>query len=95
MFTYPGTVTCTVYLESRRDATSLSALWMTYLDLVEVILALIRISREGNWMCHLAAIRQMTPWCFAYDEGNYAQFHYYASMTPLPVEHLDVCTKFN
>ncbi|KAL7394540.1 hypothetical protein ABVT39_027571, partial [Epinephelus coioides] len=69
---------------------------MSYLDLVEIMLALIRASREGNWILHLAAIRQMIPWCFAYDKVNYARFlpFYYASMTQLPVEHPEVYTQF-
>lgn len=33
---------------------------MSYLDIVEdVLLGLIRASREGNWLLHLHAIRQM------------------------------------
>ncbi len=72
-----------VYLESLRDEHSLSTFWMSYLDMSEVMLALIRASREGNWMLHLAAIRQMIPWCFAYDKVNYSCFltYYYAMMS--------------
>ena len=72
-----------VYLESLRDEHSLSAFWMSYVDMSEVMLALIRASREGNWMLHPAAIRQMIPWCFAYDKVNYACFltYYYAMMS--------------
>lgn len=38
------------------------------------MLHMIRASREGNWMLHLACIRQMLPWCFAYDNTNYARY---------------------
>lgn len=81
-----------VYLESLRDAQSLSAFWMSYIDMAEIMLGLIRASREGNWMLHLAAIRQMIPWCFAYDKVNYARFltYYYAKMSRLPIEHPEV-----
>lgn len=71
----------------------LSAFWMSYVDLVEnVILALIRAAREGNWLLHLSAIRALIPWCFAYDRINYARFltPYYATMTQLPMEKPDV-----
>ena len=54
-----------VYLESLRDAGSLSAFWISYLDMAVIVLGLIQASREGNWMLHLAVIRQMIPWCFA------------------------------
>lgn len=49
----------------------------------DVILGLVRASREGN--LHLHAIRSMIPWCFAYDKLNYARYlpQYFAQMTNL------------
>ena len=43
-------------------------------------------------MLHLAYIRQMLPWCFAYDNTNYARYMsiYYSDMTSLPKEHPQV-----
>lgn len=72
-----------VYLETLRDEHNLSAFWMSYLDMAEIMLALIRAPREGNWMLHLGAIQQMIPMCFAYDKVNYARFltNYYAMYT--------------
>ena len=46
----------------------LSAFWMSYIQAVDVLLALIHASREGNWHIHLHDIREMIPWCFAYDK---------------------------
>ncbi|KAG0724307.1 hypothetical protein GWK47_005209 [Chionoecetes opilio] len=43
----------TFYLETLRDEHNLSAFWMSYLDMVEIMLDLVRASREGNWMLHL------------------------------------------
>ena len=62
----------------------------------EILLALLRASREGDWMLHLAAIRQMIPWCFAYDKLNYARFlpYYYAMMSRLPIDYPDVHDHF-
>ena len=56
----------------------------------------IRGSREGNWLLHLAAIREMISWCFAHDKVNYASYltYYYASMSQLPTEHPDVHAHF-
>lgn len=65
----------------------LSAYWMSYIDLVEnVVLGLLRGSREGNWDLHLNAIRSLIPWCFAYDKINYARHLtvYYAEIVSLP-----------
>ena len=81
----------------RTENGDLSAFWMSYIDIVEdVLLGLIRASREGNWLLHLHAIRQMIPWCFAYDKINYARYLpvYYAEMTNLPSEHPDVYSNF-
>ena len=48
------------YLSAENE--DLSAFWISYIDIVEnVLLGLIRTSREGNWLLHLYAIRQMIP----------------------------------
>jgi hypothetical protein len=65
---------------------------MSYIDMVETLLGLIRSSREGNWLMHMAFIRSMIPWSLVYDKRNYAKYLtvYYAEMTQLPKEHPDV-----
>ncbi|XP_068719543.1 uncharacterized protein [Montipora capricornis] len=81
------------YMEHLRKTNGpLSAFWLSYIDMVELMLHMIRASREGNWMLHLACIRQMLPWCFAYDNTNYARYMsiYYSDMTSLPKEHPQV-----
>lgn len=64
--------------------------------MVEILLGLITASREGDWMLHLACIRAMIPWCFAYDQINYARYlpYYYSQMSRLPDEHPDVHAEF-
>ena len=47
---------------------------MSYLDIVEILLNLLRASREGDWELHLSAIKEMIPWCFAHDNLNYARY---------------------
>lgn len=86
-----------VYCEFLRNGNgSLTAFWMSYLDMVEIMLGLIRASREGEWILHLASIRVMIPWCFAYDRINYACClpYYYAQMSQLSFTHPDVYKKF-
>ena len=41
--------------------------------MVEVLLFL-RDTRETNWELHLASIRKMLPWIFAYDHVNYSRY---------------------
>ena len=74
----------------------LSAFWMSYIDMVDILFGLLRASREGNWPLHLFSIRKMIPWCFAYDKLNYARFLsiYYAQMLELPTNHPHVHAEF-
>lgn len=48
----------------------MSSFWMSYIDMIDIVLGLIRASRESNWLLHLAMIREMTPWFFAYNSKN-------------------------
>ncbi|KAK3730477.1 hypothetical protein QZH41_014705 [Actinostola sp. cb2023] len=83
------------YLRSENGP--LSTFWMSYIDIVgDILLGLIRASREGNWQLHLHAIRNMIPWCFAYDKINYARYLpvYYAQMMNLPSDHPEVYSNF-
>ena len=76
----------------RNDNGELSCFWMSYIDMVEILLGLIRTSREGDWMLHLAMINAVIPRMFAYDRLNYAKYLpvYYNQMLNLPMEHPEV-----
>ena len=52
----------------------LSSFWMSYIGMVEILLNLLRASREVDWELHLSAIRKTTPWRFACDNLNYAHY---------------------
>lgn len=81
------------YLEHLRlSHGSLAAFWMSFVDLVEILLGLIRASREGNWLLHLSSISAMIPWCFAYDKHNYANYlsMYYSQMSRLQETHPEI-----
>ena len=58
--------------EGKKDATF--TFWSSYLDLVENILLFIRATRDGDWQLHLASVRALLPWMFAYDRTNYARY---------------------
>ena len=62
------------------------------MDLLEILLGLLRASREGNWLLHLHCIRTMIPWCFAYDKLNFARYLsvYYVQMTKLAEDHPEI-----
>ena len=62
----------------RHNNGELSAFWMLYVDMVEgIVLSLLLESRHS--------VRMMSPWCFAYDKVNHAQYltPYFAQMTTL------------
>ena len=75
------------YLRNKKG--KLSSFWMSYIDLVDILLNMVRASREGHWELHLSAIEQMIPWCFAYDNVNYARYlpAYLSEMTHLEETH--------
>ena len=74
----------------------LAAFWMSYVDMVDIVLGLIRAAREGNWDLHLQSVRAMIPWLFAYDRVNYVRYlpYYYASRTRLDITHPGVSEEF-
>jgi len=56
-----------------------------------ITMAYIRAEREGDWLLHLAAFRQMIPYFFAASHFNYARYgsYYLRSMEKLPQHVLD------
>ena len=85
------------YLEFLRNENGKqSKFWLSHLDMVEILLGLLRASREGNWELHVSRIRKMIPWCFAYANVNYARYllSYPSEMSHLEEEHPDVVAYF-
>jgi hypothetical protein len=80
----------------RNENGPLSSFWMTYIDMVELLIGLIRSNREGNWFLYMACIQQMIPWCFALDKINYARYLSvnYADMSNLADTHPEIITHF-
>ena len=76
----------------RHENGKLSEFWLSYLDLVEILLGLLRASRKANWELHVSTIRKTIPWCFAYDHVNYARYlaSYLSEMSHLEKKHPDV-----
>ena len=47
--------------------------YRNYMDLFEVVLLLIRVSREQSWKLHLQSLILLCPFFFAFDMLNYAR----------------------
>ena len=60
----------------------MSAFWMSYLEMVSLLLCFVRATRSGYWDLHLQCVRSMIPWYFAHDHGNYSRY--------LPVYYRDM-----
>lgn len=76
----------------RNENGKLSEFWVSYIDMIEILLSLIRASREGDWSLHLSSVRSILPWCFAYNNINYQRYlsAYLSEMSNLSEEHPDV-----
>ena len=61
------------YVEQQCKSNPLFAYWTSYLNMITILLAFIRATRTSNWALHLASLRMMLPWMFAYDRTNYAR----------------------
>lgn len=66
--------------------------WISYIEMVDVLLQFVRATREANWELHLSSLRRMIPWFFAYDRPNYARYApiYLMEMMNLRTTHPDI-----
>ena len=63
--------------------------WSNFLSMVELLLAFIRATREGNWELHLASFREILPFFFALNHFNYARYgaYYFCTIKELASTH--------
>lgn len=71
--------------EGKNNATF--AFWCSYLEMIGNILLFISATREGDWKLHLATVRALLPWMFAFDRKNYSRHLpvYWLEMDKLPI----------
>lgn len=65
------------------------ALWMLYIEMVQLLLLFIRATRESDWFLHLSTIRSMLPWFFVADRVHYSRYAsvYWTEMSCLQNTH--------
>ena len=73
----------------KQSSNKMTAYWRSYIEMVGLLLRFIRSTREGDWSLHLACVRDMLPWMFAYDRTNYSRYLpvYWCDMMSLKEEH--------
>eukprot|EP00794_Sanderia_malayensis_P001474 gene1474-1632_t len=74
----------------------LSRFWLSFLEMVELLLATIYSTRSGNWFLHIECLRNITPWAFAYDRQNYSRYMtaYIGEMLNLQESHPEAYKEF-
>ena len=76
--------------------TIMAKYWLSYIDMVSLLLQFIRSIRDGDLESYLASIRDMIPWMFAYDQVNYSRYLsvYFLDMQSLEKKHPNVLRAF-
>ena len=71
------------------SSSTMSSYWRSYIEMACLLLCFIRSIRQGDWNLHLACIRDMLPWMFAYDRTNYSRYLscYWCDMMSLEDTH--------
>ena len=59
---------------NKSSSNKMRSYWQSYIEMVCLLLCFIRSTREGDWNLHLASVRDMLPWMFAYDRTNYSRY---------------------
>lgn len=60
--------------EIKKSESSLPKFWISYIEMVEILLNVIYACRAGLWDLLLECIREIIPYAFAYDNINYARY---------------------
>lgn len=79
----------TMFAKSAAEKKPTFALWLNYIQMVEVLLLFLRATRENDWDLHLSAVRSMLPWFFATDRVHYARYGtaYWLEMLCIETSH--------
>ena len=85
------------HAESAKMSSRTSALWVQYMNMVDILRKFIRAERTGNWALHLQAIQDMLPYLAASGHNLYTKYArvYLQQMTDLKAEHPDVQQRFD
>jgi hypothetical protein len=78
-----------MFAQSEAEKKPTFALWLNYIEMVQVLLIFLRATRENNWDQHLSAVRSMLPWFFVTDRVHYARYGsvYWLEMFCLEITH--------
>ena len=67
---------------------SMQNFWISYLEMVQLLLKLIYAQRAGHWHLHLESLKKLIPWGFAYD--RLITQPYLSDILNLPSQHPEI-----
>ncbi len=75
--------------ESLKKSSRTSALWVQYMNMIDILRKFIRAERTGNWELHLQAIQDMLPYMAASGHNSYTKsaMLYLQQMLNLKAQH--------
>ena len=82
------------YSESVKMSSRTSALWVQYMNMMDILRRYIRAERTGNWALHLQAIQEMLPYLAASGHNHYTKSAtvYLQEMSNLKAQHPHACS---
>jgi hypothetical protein len=60
--------------EFEKSQSSTTKYWISYPNLVSVLLQIIRAEQTGDWHLHVHSFTTMLPWFAIYDHHNYSRW---------------------
>ena len=85
-----------IYKDNLAERGKLAKLWISFLEMIEVLLNLIYAIRSGNWNLYIKTVRSTLPWFFAYGRQNYSRYFkaYYYDLAFLNISHPEIYREF-
>ena len=79
-----------------KESSRTAALWLQYMEMVDILRQFIKAERTANWELHLQTVNKMLPYFAASGHNNYLKcaYLYLQTMTDLPKQHPDVYQSF-
>ena len=58
----------------KKDDNALRQFWLSYVEMVGILLNTLYATRTGNWHLYLECMRDVIPYTFSHDNFNYARY---------------------
>ena len=62
------------YKDNLAERSILAKFWISFFEMIEMLLNLICTIRSGNWDSNIKTVRSTLPWFFAYGKQNYSRY---------------------